>query len=65
MTRAALTLLQRAVIDRLRSGGYPAIADCARDAWTRGEPCRLPVHITDPQLLADYERANGHASAKD
>lgn len=58
-----LTLLQRAVIQRLRDAGYHAYADCAHDNWRHGEPCGLPVLIVEAELRADYERANSQAAA--
>jgi hypothetical protein len=61
MARQSLTLLQRSVIQRLRETGYPSIADGARETWTRGERCQLPVHSLHPQLLADYEKAEVRA----
>jgi hypothetical protein len=59
-----LTLMQRAVIERLREEGYPALADCARSCWALGHSCRLPVAIYEPNLLSQYDRANGEAAPR-
>lgn len=62
MKRQPMTLLQRGVIHRLREAGYPQLADDAGEAWTKGERCQLPVHSLQPQLRADFEKANDQAS---
>ena len=59
-----LTLMQRAVIVCLRDAGYPALADCAGSCWSVGRPCRLPVAIFEPILLAQYDRANGEPAPR-
>jgi hypothetical protein len=59
-----LTLMQRAVAERLREEGYPALADCATSCWSTGTPCALPVAIRDRVLLAQYDRANGEPAPR-
>ena len=58
-----MTLLQRAVILRLRERGYEALADAAADAWPNNERCNMPnlVGERDRELRPDYERANEQA----
>ena len=53
-----LSLVQRMVLVCLRDGGFPALAECAQQCWANGRPCRLPVAITDPELLREFEEAN-------
>lgn len=61
--RVQLTLLQRAVLQRLREGGCDALADMARDAWRRGAPLpiREPAESIPSTLITDFARANGQA----
>lgn len=63
MSPRPLTLLQRAVIQRLGEAGYPNIADAARKAWSNGERCHLPVHSLHPELRGDFEKADRQASS--
>jgi hypothetical protein len=54
-----LSFLQRAIIQRLSDAGYGLLANCAREAWSRGRACTLlPGEVTEPELVADYEKAN-------
>jgi hypothetical protein len=65
--RTQMTLLQRAVIQRLRESATPALyghlADAARAAWSRGERVALPNIINgyEAELRADFDRANEQA----
>ncbi|HEY2854916.1 MAG TPA: hypothetical protein VGJ18_18810 [Gemmatimonadaceae bacterium] len=64
--RQHMTVLQRAVVQRLREEGYNAQADAANDAWSHGEQVLgLPnmVHPRDAELRADYDRADAQARA--
>lgn len=65
MKPRSLTLLQRGVIQRLKERGYSSLADCAADAWPHGERCGLPnlVSEREPELRADFEKADGQAIA--
>ena len=58
-----MTLLQRAVIDRLRAAGYNGMADAAKDKWSHGEQVELPCMISprERELLADYEKAQAQS----
>jgi hypothetical protein len=68
MTKQSLTLLQRAVIQRLRQTGFTALAETAHDQWSIGK--QIPVvdsmAIGEPQgeLRADFVQANKQASAR-
>lgn len=66
MTLQFLTELQRDVIQRMRRAGYHGLTDCAHDAWTKGEACRLPNRINprEQALYADYEIANEEATVE-
>jgi hypothetical protein len=58
-----MTLLQRAVIRRLDVAGLTALSNEAQRYWSSGH--RGPDwHIEDPQLRADYEKANGQVSTR-
>jgi hypothetical protein len=37
------------------------LADAANAAWSKGEPCGLPIGVGDEALRADYEKANAQA----
>jgi len=61
MTRRALSGLQLDVIQRLRDRGHVALADEARDGWIAGR-CLENEHLGgDPELRADFNRANAEA----
>lgn len=66
--RQPLTLLQRAVILRLREAGFTELAEMANEHWSLGE--RIPGGVrpgTDPgrfnDLVADFVRADAQAIA--
>ena len=65
--RQSMTMLQRAVIRRLRKAGYDGLADAAEDAWPNNERVNLPNHVSerDADLRADFEQANRHATNRD
>jgi len=60
-----MTLLQRAVVQRLREAGFPALAEMAHHEWSRDK--QIPVvdsmAVGEPQgeLRADFIRANKQA----
>jgi hypothetical protein len=58
-----MTLLQRAVIVRLREAAYSSMADAAKDAWGHDELCNLPNMVNErhAELRADFETANAQA----
>jgi hypothetical protein len=31
---------------------------------TYGEPCRLPIYIKEPELRAEYDKANGQVTPR-
>lgn len=53
-----LTILQRGVIQRLRDAHYDDVAEAAHGAWTRAEAYQLATPIREPELMADYQKAN-------
>jgi hypothetical protein len=65
--KQSLTLLQRAVIQRLRTAGFTELAEMAHEHWSADE--RIPGGIrpgTDPDgryrdLVVDFIRANEQA----
>lgn len=58
-----LTLLQKAVIQRLRDAGLPGLAALASEQWKRGEKVGgIEQLIANAELRADFETANDHAS---
>lgn len=61
MRARPLSMLQRGVIKRLRYVGQTALADLAANAWRNGREHLLSTEITDPELRADFDRANLHA----
>lgn len=66
MTRNQLTLLQRAVIRRLRAAGLQALADMALDAWSNGAglpAAQFDASAVPTELLSDLVKANGHSGA--
>lgn len=56
--RRQLTVLQRRVIARLRDAHYESLADAAREAWQRAESYEPTAPIREPELMADYHKAN-------
>lgn len=60
MSRQQLTLLQRAVIQRLRLTGHPAIAYEAHACWTIGECVdqAIAADIDNIELRSDFIKAN-------
>lgn len=67
MTRQSLTLLQRAVLRRLREHGQATLADRADSDWSDGRPCDVAAAtaINDAALRGDFLRANGHARTEE
>lgn len=65
--RVRTTLLQRAVIARLRQVGYNRLADMARDAWEYGEklPILEPAESMPKNLITDLARANSQVVARE
>ena len=63
--RQSLTLLQRAVIQRLRDAGYASMADAANDAWRHGEQVNLPNIVREAELRTDYEKANSQVRSEE
>jgi hypothetical protein len=61
-----LTLLQRAVIQRLRDRGLNTVAESASVSWCEGYRLEAPVElrIGGPMLLRDFERANEQAGGE-
>lgn len=55
-------MLQRGVLKRLRDTGQTALADLAANAWRNGREHPLTTEISDPELRADFDRANLHAA---
>lgn len=56
--RRQLTVFQRGVLERLRNTQYGALADAAEAAWTRAEACHDAMPMGEPDLIADFEKAN-------
>jgi hypothetical protein len=61
-----MTLLQRAVVQRLREAGFTELSELAHDHWSAGE--RIPGGVrpgTDApryrELLDDFDRADAQA----
>lgn len=61
--KQSMTLLQRAVIDRLHKAGRHDLAEMARDAWPRGAQIAVFGEIRSEELRADVDRANEQAIA--
>lgn len=61
MRARPLSMLQRGVIKRLRDIGQTALADQAANAWRNGREYPLSTEIDDPELRADFDKANLHA----
>jgi hypothetical protein len=65
-----LTLLQHAVVRRLRAAGCVEIAQGALESWSRGEKASSSTQRMDAgrnelvpfELRADFERANEQAT---
>lgn len=68
MEQQPLTLLQRAVLQRLREAGFAALADMARDHWRQGIEVPVPASMApgEPhgELRADFARANKQTQAR-
>jgi hypothetical protein len=61
MTKRTLSALQLDVIQRLRDHGHVALAEEAHEEWIAGR-CLANEHVGgDPQLRADFNRANAEA----
>jgi len=60
-----MTLLQRAVVQRLREAGFTALAEMANHEWSRDKqiPIVDSMAVGEPQgeLRADFIRANKQA----
>ena len=63
--RQTMTLLQRAVIDRLRKAGQSTIADEANAHWSIGLRVdgEVVLDIESAELRRDFERANAQVAA--
>jgi hypothetical protein len=62
-----MTLLQTAVIRRLRDAGYNGIADAAKDRWSHGEAVQMPNTVSEreKELRAGFtEKANLQATSE-
>jgi hypothetical protein len=64
--RQPMTLLQRAVIQRLREAGFTELSELAHEHWSAGEgiPGGARPGTDAPrhrELLADFDRANAQA----
>ncbi|MFL5615024.1 MAG: hypothetical protein ACJ796_15270 [Gemmatimonadaceae bacterium] len=62
--RRSMTLLQRAVVQRLAHAGYHDLSNAAHTSWQQGEMCSLPNTVTeqDALLRQDFDLANQHAT---
>lgn len=64
--RETLTVLQQAVLSRLRTEGYAALANAAGRAWSRASACPLlQDEISEGELRTEYEKANAEANSSE
>ena len=62
--RESLTELQDAVLRRLRTEGYVALANAAGKAWSRGSACPLlQDEIEEGALRTEYEQADAQINS--
>lgn len=62
MKARPLSMLQRGVLKRLRDAGQATLADMAANAWRNGRAWPFPPDHLDPELRADFDRANLHTA---